>query len=185
MIDFIKGKTKELMFKCCEKYAAKQGIEVDGVQLILGLNEEGNTYTMCVDYVRKEEYTIMQVLDVKIDFLGYSQLAPPFILKSLVRFSKQYNIDLDKINVMCVPVKKMCVKKYGTWLEVSDEEFEASKNKKIKNDIRLFLYNDNDYVSVSHTVKIEENDEVKEEFEEAGISFDQLFSEEDIELPTM
>lgn len=141
MIDFIQSETKKMMYKCCERYAKEKGLNVEDVQLILGLDEKGNTYTMCEDYVRKENYDIMQVLGVKIDFLGYSQLAPPFILKSLVRFSKEHDIELDKVLVMCVP----------------------TKNEKGKNDILLFIYNDNKYIET--------------------INFDDLFREEDLELP--
>jgi hypothetical protein len=112
------------MYKCCERYSKEKGLNVESVQLVLGLNEEGNTYTMCESYVKKESYDIMQVLGVTIDFLGYSRLAPPFIVKSLIRFSEQHKIELDKVLVMCVP----------------------TKNEKGKNDILLFLYNGNDYV---------------------------------------
>lgn len=142
MIDFIQSETKKMMYKCCERYAKDKALNVENVQLILGLDENGNTYTMCEDYVRKENYDIMQVLGVKIDFLGYSKLAPPFILKSLVRFSEQHKISLDKVLVMCVP----------------------TKNEKGKNDILLFIYNDNQYIET--------------------IDFDDLFREEDFELPT-
>jgi hypothetical protein len=142
MIDFIQSETKKMMYKCCERYSKQKGLSVESVQLILGLDEKGNTYTICEDYVRKENYDIMQVLGVKIDFLGYSKLAPPFILKSLIRFSEVYEIPLDKTLVMCVP----------------------TKNEKGKNDILLFVYNGNEYVKT--------------------IDFDELFREEDFELPT-
>lgn len=141
MIDFIQSETKKMMYKCCERYAKDKILAVDDVQLILGLDENGNTYTMCEKYVKKEKYDIMQVLGVKIDFLGYSQLAPPFILKSLIRFSQEYDIQLDKISVMCVP----------------------TKNERGKNDILLFIYNGDQYFST--------------------ITFDELFREQDIELP--
>jgi hypothetical protein len=142
MIDFIQKETKEIMYKCCERYAKQKVRGVQSVQLILGLDEKGNTYTMCEDYVRKENYDILQVLGVPVDFLGYSQLAPPFILKSLVRFSEEYNMPLEKTLVMCVP----------------------TKNEKGKNDILLFVYKGNEYVKT--------------------INFDDLFREEDFELPT-
>lgn len=142
MIDFIQSETKKMMYKCCERYSKEKGLSVENVQLILGLDENGNTYTMCEDYVRKENYDIMQVLGVKLDFLGYSKLAPPFILKSLVRFSKELDIPLDQVLVMCIP----------------------TKNEKGKNDVLLFVYNGNKYVET--------------------INFDDLFREEDFELPT-
>jgi hypothetical protein len=142
MIDFIQSETKKMMYKCCERYSKEKGLSIDNVQLILGLDENGNTYTMCEDYVRKENYDIMQVLGVKLDFLGYSKLAPPFILKSLVRFSKELDIPLDQVLIMCIP----------------------TKNERGKNDVLLFVYNGNKYVET--------------------INFDDLFREEDIELPT-
>ena len=124
MIDFIQSESKKLMYKCCEKYAAEKGLEVENVQLILGLNELGNTYLMCENFKPKESYTFLQVLGVKIDFLGYSNLAPPFIMKALVRFSGKYSVDMDKIQVMCVPFK----------------------NERGKNDMELFLYNQAEYI---------------------------------------
>lgn len=124
MIDFIQSETKKIMYKCCERYSKKKGIVIDDVQLVLGLNEEGNTYTMCENYAPVESFDIMQVLGVRIDFLGYSNIAPPFILKSLVRFMEQYEISPDKIKIMCVP----------------------DKDERGKNDIALFIYNGNEYV---------------------------------------
>jgi hypothetical protein len=144
MIDFIQSETRKLMYSCCERYAKANNNDLSDIQLILGLNvesEEPNTYKICESYVPKKELSIMEVLGVKIDFLGYSRLAPPFILKALVRFSQTKDIPLNKIMVMCVP----------------------SRNEKNKPDILLALYNGNDYVET--------------------ITFSDLFSEEDIEMP--
>ena len=124
MIEFIQNETKKIMYKCCERFAKQQQKETEKVQLVLGLNEEGNTYTLCEEYAPIEQVDIMGVLGVKIDFLGYSRLAPPFIVKSLMRFSDTHNIDLEKTKVMCVP----------------------TKNEQGKNDMFLFLYNGNQYV---------------------------------------
>ncbi len=161
MIDFIQNETKKVMFNCCEKYAAKNKLNVEQVQLVLGLNEEGNTYTLCQSYVKKDSYDIMQVLGVRIDFLGYSKLAPPFILKSLVRYSEEYEIPLDKVSIMCVPTPYY------------------HKNK-LKKDVSLFLYNGDNYVPTYHLIN--EGEANEEELE--GISFQQLFREEDFEMPT-
>jgi hypothetical protein len=124
MIDFIQNETKKIMYKCCERYSQRAGVGIDDVQLVLGINEEGNTYTMCENYVPKESYDIMQVLGVRIDFLGYRNIAPPFIIKSLLRYMEQYNITSDRIKILCVP----------------------TKDDKGKNDVALFVYNGNDYV---------------------------------------
>lgn len=124
MIEFIQNETKKIMYKCCQRHAKKFETEIEKIQLVLGLNEDGNTYTICNQYVPAEHLDILGVLGVKIDFLGYSKLAPDFILKSLVRFSENNQIDIDKTKVLCLPYK----------------------NEKGKDDMHLFLYNGSQYV---------------------------------------
>jgi hypothetical protein len=141
MIDFIQSETKKLMFNCCKRHSDEKKIELENVQLILGLDVDGNTYTICENYQPKLSLDIMGVLGVRVDFLGYSRLAPPFILKSLVRFSEVHNIPIQDSKVMCVP----------------------TKNEKGKPDVLLFIYNGNNYVET--------------------ITFEDLFREEDFEIP--
>lgn len=124
MIDFIQSETKKIMYNCIKKYAEREKKDISDVQLVLGLDENGNTYTLCENYEPKQELDILGVLGVRIDFLGYSRLAPPFILKSLVRFSEGYNYPLENSKVMCIP----------------------SENEKGKPDVLLFVYNKNAYV---------------------------------------
>lgn len=153
MIDIIQGKTKEIIYKCCDRYASKNEIkDIQDVQLILGLipeqQEEGlmihNSYHIChnpdlgtisIDESIKEQYDIMQVLGVRIDFLGYSKLAPPFVLKSLIRLTEKHNIEIEDIRAMCVPV--------------------PAKRK----DVRIFIYNGNNFIE--------------------EITFEELFNEDD------
>jgi hypothetical protein len=124
MIDFIQSKTKKIMYDCIKRYAVESGKDIEEIQLVLGLNESGNTYTICDKYQKVREYDFLQVLGVKIDFLGYSQIAPPFILKSLIRFSEKYNFPLENSKVMCIP----------------------TIDEKNKPDVLLFVYNENEYV---------------------------------------
>jgi hypothetical protein len=124
MIDFIQSETKKIMYNCIKKYAEREKKDISNVQLVLGLDENGNTYTLCEEYQPKKELDILGVLGVKIDFLGYSRLAPPFILKSLVRFSTEFDFPLENSKVMCIP----------------------SENDKGKPDVLLFVYNKNAYV---------------------------------------
>ena len=174
MVDFIKSETKKMMYKCCDRYATSNRKSIDDIQLVLGLNvkkladgeseieivneNELNTYNMCESFAPKKSLTIMEVLNVKIDFLGYSKLAPPFIFKALVRLADQYGIAYDKVGIMCVP----------------------TKNEKNKPDILLALYNGNSYVETYHTI----NEGEKNEEKLAGLSFSDLFREEDMEMPT-
>jgi len=127
MIDFIQSEFSKIVIKCINKYAKDNKLSPDNVQLKLGLNEEGNTYHMMVDYAKVAEYTIMQVLDVRIDFLGYSKIVPPFIIKSLIRFSER----LKKSEELELDVEVICVK---------------DLNEKGKEMINLFLYKGGQYV---------------------------------------
>lgn len=124
MIDFIQSETKKIMYNCMKRYADREKKDLSDVQLVLGLNENGNTYTLCEKYDPKQELDIMGVLGVRIDFLGYSRLAPPFILKSLVRFSENYKFPLENSKVLCLP----------------------TTNEKNKPDVLLFVYNQGVYV---------------------------------------
>jgi len=127
MIDLIQSEFRKIVLNCINKYAKDNTLSPDNVQLMLGLNEEGNTYQIMVDYAKKQDYSIMQVLGVRVDFLGYSRLAPPFIMKSLVRFAER----LKKSEELKFDVEVMCVK---------------DVNEKGKEIINLFLYKGGQYV---------------------------------------
>ena len=142
MIEFIQNQTKKIMLNCCKNYAKEQKMNVEDVQLVLGLDEEGNTYTICENYVAKKHLDIMEVLGVRIDFKGYSKIAPPFIAKSILRFSDSKDLPIENTKILCLPLY--------------DEDNNI--------DMMLFLYNNMEYVET--------------------ISFQDLFREEDIELPT-
>ena len=164
MVEFIASKTKEIMYNCCEKYAAKNKLSLDEVQLSLALKlvetEDGlqvsDTYFMCQDYQKKEEYDILKVLGVNFDILGYSKLAQPFIVKSLIRYAQEHSS--ENISVMCIP-----------------SNYRNEKGK-IKKEINLYLYNGNDYIPT--TYKNEKGNE------EQGIGFADLFRAEDFEMPS-
>ena len=160
----IKGTVKSVIFDCCEKYAKRKSISIDDVQLIMSLDVQlsgenklalANTYFLCEQYSKKEQYTFLNVLGVNIDFLGRQMLAEPFIRKALIRFSKEHDIEIEKVSVMCVP-------------------FRNGKKK----DISLFLYNGDNYVSTSF-IEQPSGEEVQ------GLSFDDLFRDEDFEIPSM
>jgi hypothetical protein len=127
MIDFIQSEFSKIVIKCINKYAKDNKLSPDNVQLRLGLNEEGNTYNIMVDYAPKKQMTIMEVLDVRIDFLGYSKLVPPFIAKSLIRFADR----LKKSEEIELDVEVICVK---------------DVNEKGKEIINLFLYKGGQYI---------------------------------------
>lgn len=169
MVSFIASETKKIMYKCCERAASEQAASViDEIQLILGLNvveKEGDfdiadeehlcTYSICQNYKMVKKLDIYQVLNVrpKLDFLGYSKMAPPFIFKSLIRFSEKYNIKMDKVFILCQP----------------------TKNERNKPDMLLALYDGNKYIE---QIKFCRNGE-----EDENDTSEYLFDEQDIEMP--
>jgi hypothetical protein len=181
MIDYIKSESKKMIFGCCKRYSIKNGMQVEDVQLILGLNTEENTYRMCQYYAPKEYYDIMQVLGVKIDFLGYSKIAPDFIQKALIRFSGKYGISIERVKVMCIPRLIKMVKRDGGWFTATEEEYDKEvRNKKLAEDVVLFLYDGENYFPTTYDVEVKDKygNETIEEM--VGLSFDDLFSQSPI-----
>lgn len=144
MIDLIQSEFRKIVINCINRYAKDNSLSTDNVQLMLGLNKTGNLYHILENYAKKKDLSIMEVLGVRVDFLGYSKLAPPFIAKSLIRFADRLKTS-DEIEL---DVEVMCVK---------------DKNEKGKDIINLFLYKSGKYVET--------------------IEFEDLFNEEDFEMP--
>ena len=123
MIEVIQNEVKKIMYKCCDRMATQKRIEIEDVQLILGvdLNKMENTYTITekYDFSSAKHLDILGVLGVKIDFLNYSELAPPFIAKSLIRFAEEKNLIPNDTAIMCI----------------------STKDERGKPDVQLFLYN--------------------------------------------
>jgi hypothetical protein len=122
MIEYIQSETREIIYNCCERYAKKKGIEIENIQLILGINKDGNTYSLCERFNPKEHLSINEVLGVRIDFTGKSLIAPPFIRKSLFRFAEQYKLNPIETKILCIP----------------------SINEKGKPDVMLYVYKGNE-----------------------------------------
>jgi hypothetical protein len=103
MIDVIENETKRIILDFCKRYSKEKKMDLTDVQLILGLNEEGNAYKVCENQKPIKELTFNEILGVKIDFTGYGTIAPPFILKAIVRMSEENGSDLTESCVMCFP----------------------------------------------------------------------------------
>jgi hypothetical protein len=112
MIDFIASETKKIIYNCIERESKRLNIPLEKTRLSLALNGDGsNAYGIIEeiesdgvkDFKLRKELTFMGVLDVKIDFKMYSQIAPPFVQKALIRFSNLLSIPFEKISAVCYP----------------------------------------------------------------------------------
>lgn len=90
-------KTRDIMLKGINKYSQLYGVQTNQVQIhISALGEkEGLKYSMCQDWQPKEEVTFLQIMDRKIDLLGFEMLSTPFMHKSLLKFSKDHDCALE------------------------------------------------------------------------------------------
>jgi hypothetical protein len=73
-------------------------------------------YSLLKEYRPFKEVTFNQILNVKIDFRGYSMIVPPFIKDTINKYSEKLTTSAQNLFVMCV-IKR-------------------------ENEIALFLYND-------------------------------------------
>ena len=168
MVEFIQGEFKKIILKCCKKFEGD-------VVLVLGLDENGeNNYTILdynydyennqfigFDWSKQRSLTINQVLGVKIDFLGYSILAEPFIQKAILRFSQKHLLPHDRISIFCFPTMSEVVREDGSYV------YDINGNAKMESSVDIFLYDGR-------------NSEGSKYLE--TISFSDLFKEEDMIL---
>lgn len=164
MVGFIASETRKIIFKCCSRYATENKKNLDQIQLIMSLNQAAedetslNNYDICEEYKKKKSLTIWEVLNVRprLDFLGYSKLAPPFIYKALIRFAEKYKIELDKVSILCQP----------------------GLDDKNKPDVQLALYNGYEFIAeVLFYPKEDENGDI------IDADAEYLFNDQDFEMP--
>lgn len=158
MVNFISSEFRRIIFNCCERYANKNGAQIEEIQVLLGYRDGEVTYKIFKNYRFCEEYGIMQVLGVNFDLKGYSKLAPPFIYKSLLSFSQEHGIPMEDTVIMCCPYTQQV----------------GRKEKKM---VDLFLYNGEPPAGKYIEMTYEENGEIKN-----GFAFDYLFRMENFEF---
>ena len=107
MIDIIQNEFKKIISNFCERHSQSKGLNTEDVQLIFCLDEKANpVYKVCEKYTPVKTLTFKEVLGVKIDFKGYSMIAPPFIQKSLLRFAYSLGIDKTEVKAMAIFLDK-------------------------------------------------------------------------------
>lgn len=100
----IEGIVKKIMMTGINKYAQAYGTSNDNIQIKVTDDENGNVfYTMCNDFKDVETVTFLNIMDKKIDFLGYEGLASPFLKKALGIFAEEAGCELP--NVKCFIMK--------------------------------------------------------------------------------
>jgi hypothetical protein len=110
MTDFIVDKFNEIIYNACERYGRENELSGDKMQILFRLNEEDDVeYDLLQEYKKLKNLTFNEILNVKIDFRGYSIIVPSFIKQTLKSYSEQLETSPTNLSVMCVIAEKKVV----------------------------------------------------------------------------
>lgn len=129
-MDFIIKKFNEIIYNACERYSKDDAVTIQQMQVVFfekGEEEEELGYQIWRDYKPTRDVTFNNILDVRIDFKGYSILVPKFILDTLEGFSEKYNQPKSFFRVICVvneehEVRILLYSNRGEFLELIELE---------------------------------------------------------------
>lgn len=94
------GITQKIFNTGLLKFSKIENVELEKTQIHITMDDEGNlTYKTAIDYVPKETVTFLQIMDKKMDLLGYKALSTPVIQNSIIIFCNEFKIMLENISV--------------------------------------------------------------------------------------
>ena len=92
--------TNKIMLGGIKKYSKLYQKSEKDVQIRISKNEnEVLDYEICQDWQPKESVTFKDILNKKIDILGYEQLSTPFLIKSLDLYKNEFNVDDKQLSI--------------------------------------------------------------------------------------
>lgn len=103
MVDFIIEKFNEIVSKACTRYGQEQEVDATKIQVLFRLGDDAEVeYYILKEYVELQKVTFNNILNVRIDFKGYSMIVPPFIQKVLVKYAEEMKVEPNKMSVICI-----------------------------------------------------------------------------------
>lgn len=92
--------TSKIMLGGICKYANIYNAQEKEVQIRVTKDQsKGLNYEICQDWQPKEKVTFKDILNKKIDILGYEQLATPFLIKSIDLYKKEFSLEGSKTSI--------------------------------------------------------------------------------------
>ena len=92
--------TSKIMLGGICKYANLYQAEEKEVQIRVTKDQNsGLNYEICQGWQPKEKVTFKDILNKKIDILGYEQLATPFLIKSIDLYKKEFSLEDGKTSI--------------------------------------------------------------------------------------
>ena len=102
-MNFIIEKFNKIVSDSCERFGKECGVGGEQMQVLFRLNEEADVvYSVLKEYRPYKEVSFNEILNVKIDFRGYSLIVPPYIQKTLIQYSESMEVYYTELSVMCV-----------------------------------------------------------------------------------
>jgi hypothetical protein len=94
------GKTQKIMKTGISKYSKEFKTTKENTQILVKANgDDGVSYTMCNNWKPKDEVSFKDIMDVRVDLLGFELMASPFLRKSVDMYAKYYDASNSIINL--------------------------------------------------------------------------------------
>ena len=96
----ILGKTQKIMKTGISKYSKELEITKDSTQILVTSNEtDGVDYQICNSWCPTLKVSFKDIMDVRVDLLGFEMMASPFLRKSVDMYADYYNTLPKEINL--------------------------------------------------------------------------------------
>ena len=96
----IYGKTKQIMNTGIDKYSDIYDLNVEDTQILVKSNDsDGVRYQMCKKWNPEEEVSFKDIMDAKVDILGFEYISAPFLRKSVDMYAKKYETNSPDMNL--------------------------------------------------------------------------------------
>ena len=109
----IEGIVNKIIIGGIQNFSKKYEASNDTTQIRVYFDKDKRVrYDACVNWQPKEEVSFKQIMNKKLDLLGYEQLSTPIFDKALRDFSEQFQISHEDISVFIFYQKKqigLCV----------------------------------------------------------------------------
>ena len=127
MANFIVEKFNKIVYEACERFGAKNGVGAENIQLRFNVENDEVGYKLMKDYVKISDLTFNEILNVRMDFRGYSLIVPHFIKQTLSGYAEEMKVLVETLSVICLVREKsvyMCLYKGTEYIKQIDLEEE-------------------------------------------------------------
>tara|TARA_B110000495_G_C22631850_1_gene375763 strand:- start:25 stop:420 length:396 start_codon:yes stop_codon:yes gene_type:complete len=96
----ILGKTQKIMKTGISKYSKELEITKESTQILVTSDEaDGVDYTICGSWKPNFKVSFKDIMDVRVDLLGFEMMASPFLRKSVDMYANYYDTLPKEINL--------------------------------------------------------------------------------------